>query len=155
MKEVENDAVISKEEETKYYTIKKLLYNSLGDKVETIETFFIPDEVEIEGSIRTYQVTLANGLNMIYLLSFIDQHMHYTRILNPLKNINQIKEYFGVKFRYVQMYIALSHHSLELSKKFFEKERVEKLFNSEEIEVQVGFIEDDNVVCVMHNHTLV
>lgn len=154
LKEVENATVVNKEEETRYYKIKRLLYNLMREEVETIKTFLVPEEVEITGSIRTYQVTLVNGLNIIYSISFIDQNVHYTRILNPLRNIQRIKEYYGVKYRYVQIFIALSKSSLELSKKFFEKERVDKLFNSEEVEIQVGYIEDDNFICVMHNDTM-
>ncbi len=44
--------------------------------------------------------------------------------------------------------------SVELAEKFFERERIEKIFSSKEIETWVGYVEDDNFVCVMHNKTI-
>lgn len=155
LEEVENVADVVNDDETRFYKIKKMLYNLLGESVERIETFILPEEVEIIGPIHSYLVTLTNGLNLIYIINFIDQNVHYTRILNPLRNIHSIKDYYGVKYRYVELFVALSQSSIERSKKFFERERVEKLFNSDEIEVQVGYVEDDRFVCVKHNYTIV
>lgn len=153
--EVKNVSVVVKEEETHFYKIKKMLYNLIGEKVESIETFIVPEEIEIIGPIHSYLVTLTNGLNMIYLVNFIDQNVHYTRILNPLRNIHRIKEYYGVKYGFAELFVALSPNNIEQARKFFERERVEKLFNSEEIEVQVGYVEDDNFVSVMHNNPVI
>lgn len=154
LKEVENVAVINKEE-TRFYKIKRMLYNLLGEKVESIDKILFPEDIEIIGPIHSYRVTLTNGLNIIYIVSFIDQNVHYTRVLNPLRNIHNIKEYYGVKYRYVELFVALSQSSVELARKFFERERVQRLFNSDEIEVQVGYVEDDNFICTMHNQTII
>lgn len=50
--------------------------------------------------------------------------------------------------------MVVTKSSEELAEKFFERERIHKMFDSKEVEVWVGYVEDDNFVCVIHNKTI-
>lgn len=135
-----------------------------GDGEYTLKMCNFAKEIEriqlknIENQLKTLKERTAksdkHGLNIIYLVNFINQDVHYTKVLNPLRNIHQIKSYYGVKYRYVQLFVALSKMSMDVSQKFFERERIKKLFDSDEIEVQAGYLEDEEFISVLHNCTV-
>lgn len=142
-------------------------YNAIDDVdyIDIINEYFAPevlvekeiqlaDELRIIGDTRAFVGKTNEGKPALVMVN-MTKGSKYVNGLHPLRNMQEVKKYFkniNIEYTYSQLIICSTKEvAFNMYKNQFEKKNIKNLFRRKDVNVFIGYVEDNNFNAIASN----